>query len=63
MSQIKVRGKMQRIAVINENRVVAKAVRYSTVKQDELTSYAAQSSHIPEGETRKEIHRQAHRRL
>ena len=35
---------MQRIAVINQNRVVAKAVRYSTVKQDELTSYAAQSS-------------------
>ena len=52
MSQIKVRGKMQRIAVINENRVVAKAVRYSTVKQDELTSYAAQSSHIPESTLR-----------
>ncbi len=44
MSQIKVRGKMQRIAVINQNRVVAKAVRYSTVKQDELTSYAAPSA-------------------
>ena len=44
MAQIKVKGKMQRIAVINQNRVVAKAVRYSTVKQDELTSYAAQSS-------------------
>ena len=43
---------MQRIAVINENRVVAKAVRYSTVKQDELTSYAAQSSHIPESTLR-----------
>ncbi len=41
MGQIKVRGKMQRLAVINDNRVVARAVRYSTVKSDELTSYAA----------------------
>ena len=41
MGQIKVRGKMQRVAVINDNRVVARAVRYSTVKSDELTSYSA----------------------
>lgn len=52
MPQIKVRGKMQRIAVINDNRVVGRAVRYSTVKSDELTSYAAQSSHIPESTLR-----------
>ena len=52
MGQIKVRGKMQRVAVINDNRVVARAVRYSTVKSDELTSYAAQSSHIPESTLR-----------
>ena len=32
---------MQRVAVINDNRVVARAVRYSTVKSDELTSYSA----------------------
>lgn len=52
MPQIKVRGKMQRIAVINDNRVVGRAVRYSTVKSDELVSYAAQSSHIPESTLR-----------
>ena len=48
MGKIKVRGKMQRVAVVNDNRVVAYAVRYSTVKGDELISYAARSSHIPE---------------
>ena len=48
MGKIKVRGKMQRVAVVNDNRVVAHAVRYSTVKGDMLISYAAQSSHIPE---------------
>ena len=48
MGKIKVRGKMQRVAVIDDNRVVAHAVRYSTVKGDELISYASQSSHIPE---------------
>ena len=48
MGNIKVKGKMQRVAIINDNRVVARAVRYSTVKKDELVSYAAQSSHIPE---------------
>lgn len=48
MGKIKVRGKMQRVAVIDDNRVVAHAVRYSTVKGDELVSYAAKSSHIPE---------------
>ncbi len=48
MGQIKVKGKMQRVAVIDDNRVVARAVRYSTVKGDQLVSYASQSSHIPE---------------
>ena len=48
MGKIKVRGKMQRVAVIDDNRVVAHAVRYSTVKGDMLISYAARSSHIPE---------------
>lgn len=52
MGQIKVRGKMQRVAVINANRVKARAVRYSTVKSDELVSYAAGSSHIPESNLR-----------
>ena len=52
MAKIKVRGKMQRVAVVNDNRVVARAVRYSTVKGDELTSYASQSSHIPESTLR-----------
>ena len=52
MGAIRVKGKMQRVAVINDNRVVARAVRYSTVKQDELVSYAAQSSHIPESTLR-----------
>ena len=32
MGQIKVRGKMQRVAVIDDNRVLARNVRYSTVK-------------------------------
>lgn len=50
MGNIKVKGKMQRVAIINDNRVVARAVRYSTVKKDELVSYAAQSSHIPESQ-------------
>ena len=48
MGKIKVRGKMQRVAVANDNRVVAHAVRYSTVKGDQLTYYASKSSHIPE---------------
>ena len=52
MGNIKVRGKMQRVAVINQNRVLARAVRYSTVKQNELVSYASQSSHIPESQLR-----------
>lgn len=52
MGNIKVRGKMQRVAVINDNRVLARAVRYSTVKGDELVSYAANSSHIPESQLR-----------
>ena len=52
MGNIKVRGRMQRVAVINQNRVLARAVRYSTVKQNELVSYASQSSHIPESQLR-----------
>ncbi len=38
MSAIKVRGKQQRVAIINQNKVLAKAVRYSTVKSKELIS-------------------------
>ena len=52
MSKIKVKGKMQRVAVMNSNRVVGRAVRYSTVKGDQLVSYASQSSHIPESTLR-----------
>jgi nucleoid DNA-binding protein len=48
MGHIKVKGKMQRVAVIDDNRVVGRAMRYSTVKGDALVSYASQSSHIPE---------------
>ena len=50
MGSIKVKGRMQRVAIINQNKVVAKPVRYSTVKKDELVSYAAGSSHIPESQ-------------
>ena len=50
MGNIKVKGKMQRVAIINDNRVLARAVRYSTVKQNELVSYASNSSHIPESQ-------------
>ena len=39
---------MQRLAVVDDNRVVGRAMRYSTVKGDQLVSYASQSSHIPE---------------
>lgn len=38
---------MQRLAVIDDNRVVGRAMRYSTVKGEQLVSYASQSSHIP----------------
>ena len=48
MGKIKVKGTMQRVAMFDENRVIGHAVRYSTVKEDELVSYTAQSSHIPE---------------
>ena len=48
MGQIKVKGKMQRLAVVDDNRVVGRAMRYSTVKGDQLVSYASQSSHIRE---------------
>ena len=48
MGQIKVKGKMQRLAVIDENRVVGRAMRYSTVKGDALVSYVTHTSHIPE---------------
>lgn len=52
MGEIKVKGKMQRVAVINDNRVLARSVRYSTVKANECVSYAANSSHIPESTLR-----------
>lgn len=52
MGAIKVRGKMQRVACIDSNRVVGRAVRYSTIKAEELISYASQSSHIPESNLR-----------
>ena len=52
MSKIKAKGKMQRVAVMNSNRVVGRAVRYSTVQGDQLVSYASQSSHIPESTLR-----------
>lgn len=52
MGEIKVRGKMQRVAVIDDNRVLARPVRYSTVKADETVSYASGSSHIPEAQLR-----------
>ena len=52
MGNIKVKGKMQRVAVIDDNSVVGRAVRYSTIKEDELVTYAAQSSHIPESQLR-----------
>ena len=43
---------MQRVAFMNSNRVIGRAVRYSTVKGDEIVSYASQSSHIPESTLR-----------
>ena len=43
---------MQHVAVMDSNRVVGRAVRYSTVKGDQLVSYASQSSHIPESTLR-----------
>ena len=52
MSKIKAKGKMQHVAVMDSNRVVGRAVRYSTVKGDEIVSYASQSSHIPESTLR-----------
>ena len=48
MGQIKVKGKMQRLAVVDDNRVVGRAMRYSTVKGDALVSYVTHTSHIPE---------------
>ena len=50
MGSIKVKGRMQRVAIINQNKVLAKAVRYSTVQSKELVTYAAGSSHIPESQ-------------
>ena len=48
MGKIKVKGTMQHVAVVNDNRVVGHPMRYSTVKGEQLVSYASQSSHIPE---------------
>ena len=48
MGKIKVKGTMQHVAVVNDNRVVGHPMCYSTVKGDQLVSYASQSSHIPE---------------
>ena len=48
MGKIKVKGTMQHVEVINDNRVVGHPMRYSTVKGEQLVSYASQSSHIPE---------------
>ena len=39
---------MQRLAVVDDNRVVGRAMRYSTVKGDALVSYVTHTSHIPE---------------
>lgn len=52
MGQIKVKGVKQRVAMFDEDRVVGHVVHYSTVKGDELVSYAAQSAHIPESSLR-----------
>lgn len=43
---------MQRVAIIDDNRVIGRAVRYSTVKGDEVVTYAANSSHVPESTLR-----------
>ena len=48
MGHIKVKGTMQRVAMFDDERVIGHVVRYSVIKEDELVSYAAQSSHIPE---------------
>lgn len=48
MGQIKVKGTMQRVAMFDENRVIGHVMRYSPMKEDDLVSYIAQSSQIPE---------------
>ena len=48
MGHIKVKGTMQRVAMFDEDRVIGHPIRYSTVNEDEIVSYVAQSSHIPE---------------
>ena len=48
MGQIKVKGTMQRVAMFDEDRVIGHVMHYSTVKEDAIMSYAAQSAHIPE---------------
>jgi len=48
MGQIKVKGTMQRVAMFDEDRVIGHVVHYSTVKENEIVSYAAGTAHIPE---------------
>ena len=48
MGQIKVKGTMQRVAMFDEDRVIGHVMHYSTLGEDEIVSYAAQTAHIPE---------------
>ena len=52
MAQIKVKSTTQRVAVIDENREVARAVRYSTIDADSVVRYASQSASVPESSLR-----------
>lgn len=52
MGEINVRKRSQRIAVIDENRYVSRADRYSTIKADDMVAYTAQSAGIPESNVR-----------
>ena len=48
MGQIKVKGTMQRVAIFDEDRIIGHVMHYSTLGEDEIVSYAAQTAHIPE---------------
>lgn len=50
--EITVRKRQQRIAVIDENRYVSRADRYSTISADDMVTYTAQSAGIPESNVR-----------
>lgn len=52
MGNVTLKAKAQRIAMIDRQGYIARPVRYSTVKGDDVVAYASQSTNVPEANVR-----------